>query len=105
VKTGKSNSEKVFDSEVRLRILTFIALKGKSSFSEIKKALNLTDGNLSTHLQKLEEAEIIKVDKHFIGKRPRTTYQFTKEGKKRFMLYLEELESIIAKLKESKKAP
>ena len=96
------NREKIFDSSARLRILTFLALKGKANFSEIKNALNLTDGNLSTHLQKLEEAGIIKSEKRFVGRRPQTTYEFTEEGKIRFKRYLDELESLINSLKKGK---
>ena len=100
----KLNREKIFDSSVRLQILTFLALKGKTNFSEIKNALKLTDGNLSTHLQKLEDAGIIKSKKRFLGKRPQTTYEFTEEGKSRFKRYLDELESIINALKTGKKS-
>ena len=96
------NREKIFDSSARLRILTFLALKGKANFSEIKNALNFTDGNLSTHLQKLEEAGIIKSEKRFVGRRPQTTYEFTDEGRTRFKRYLDELESIINALKAEK---
>ena len=92
--------EKIFDSSARLRILTLLALKGKVNFSEIKNTLKLTDGNLSTHLQKLEEAGIIKSEKRFVGRRPQTTYEFTDKGRVRFKNYLSELESMIKKLKE-----
>ncbi len=98
----KLNREKIFDSSARLRILTYLALKGRANFSEIKNALNLTDGNLSTHLQKLEEAGIIKSEKRFVGRRPQTTYWFTEEGRVRFESYLSELESMIKKLKEKR---
>ncbi len=96
------NREKIFDSSARLRILTYLALKGRANFSEIKNALNLTDGNLSTHLQKLEKAGIIKSEKRFVGRRPQTTYWFTEEGRVRFESYLSELESMIKKLKEKR---
>jgi len=96
----KTNSEKIFDSSVRLRILTFIALKGRTTFSEIKDTLNLTDGNLSTHLQKLEKAGVIKSKKRFVNRRPQTTYQFTEEGRVQFENYLNELENMIKQLKK-----
>ncbi len=92
-------NEKVFSSPARIKILTAIALNEGIDFTHLKEKTGLTDGNLSSHLAKLEKAGIIEIKKRFVRKKPKTTYYFSKEGKEKFLSYLSELEEIVRRLK------
>ena len=96
-------SEKLFGSPVRVKILTLITLEDGISFTELKRKTGLTDGNLSSHIAKLEREGIIKIKKKFVNKRPRTQYFLTKEGREAFLNYLSDMEKIIKTLKEGNK--
>lgn len=67
----------------------------KLSFNELKELLELTDGNLASHLKALEKVEYISVNKSFIGRKPNTTYKITSSGKTAFELHLKALEELI----------
>ena len=83
----------------RLVILaTVAATDNQIDFNTLKESLNLSKGNLSSHIRKLEEAGLIAVEKKFVGKMPRTTYTCTKEGKKEVKNYLSGVESLLGKL-------
>ena len=84
----------LFQSRIRLAIISTLIL-GDNTFNQIKEITQATDGNLSLHLTKLEEAGCIKSEKEFIGKKPRTTYSLTKNGRKEFEDYVEFLEQIL----------
>jgi DNA-binding MarR family transcriptional regulator len=64
-------------------------------FNSLKELLNLSDGNLASHIKALEEVNYIMVNKQFIGRKPNTTYSASREGKKAFHAHLKELESLI----------
>ena len=64
-------------------------------FNTLKDLMNLSDGNLASHIRALEEVEYITVNKQFIGRKPNTTYSASKEGKKAFLVHLKELETLI----------
>ena len=64
-------------------------------FTTLQMELDLTKGNLSTHIRKLEEANLIKVSKEFIGRKPRTTYVCTAKGKKEMQHYLSAVEAML----------
>ncbi len=95
--------EKIFDSTLRVQILTLLSLRREVSFTELKKTLNVSDGNLSVHLKKLEEADFIEVKKKFVSRKPKTVYYLNEIGKKQFIAYLNDMEKILKKLKEAKK--
>ncbi len=95
--------EKIFDSTLRVQILTLLSLRKKASFTELETVLNVSDGNLSVHLKKLEEANFIEVEKKFVDRKPRSVYYLTKIGKKEFITYLSNMEKILNKLREAKK--
>jgi len=80
---------------VRTKIVSLLIKNGELPFVYLKKELNLTDGNLSSHLKKLDEAGYIEMIKFFENKRPKTVIKITKEGKKAFKRYLKELEEFI----------
>ena len=82
-------------SRVRLTIMSFLAASRSAEFTELKSQLKVSDGNLSTHLKKLEDASYIKVSKKFIGKKPQTVIAITETGDEAFKTYVESLAGII----------
>ena len=93
--------EKIFDSSLRIQILTILSLRGSITFTELKKLLSVSDGNLSVHLKKLEDANFIIVEKKFEGRKPQTTYKLTELGKKEFIAYLNKMEEVLKNLREA----
>ena len=88
--------DRVIHEKARLGIMTSPVSRRKPiAFGELKRLCGLTDGNLSRHLQVLEEAGLVAIDKGFEGKRPLTTCQLTAEGRKRFLDYLAILEKVM----------
>ena len=85
---------------IRLGILSALAVNQSLTFNDLKAFLNTTDGNLSVHARKLEEAEYVRCDKSFDGRTPRTTYQLTPAGKKALGKYLDHMESLIKSTRE-----
>ena len=83
----------VIHSQVRLAVLSILITVEEADFNYLKKETETTDGNLSTHLAKLEEAGYIRMKKSFRGKKPLTTCSITEKGKTAFSLYLKALES------------
>lgn len=84
---------------VRLGVLVLLSVHGTLDFKSLKDSLNVTDGNLSQHLRKLEDAGYIKVKKSFVKRRPKTTYSLTPLGRKRLSEYLENLERFLKEVK------
>lgn len=78
----------------RLGIMAHLAAVGESDFLALKKAVDLSDGNLSMHAAVLEKAGYIEIEKSFVGKKTRTTYSITKAGRKAFLDYICALQSI-----------
>ncbi len=93
------NLNKLFDSRIRLGIMSALMVNADVSFNGLKKLLDITDGNLASHLKTLEENTIIKVQKGFIGRKTNTTYLVTKAGEKAFKAHLEALEKMIRSTK------
>ena len=89
------NLNKVFDSRVRLGIMSALMVNETVNFNDLKDLLLITDGNLASHLKALEENGIIKVQKGFIGRKTNTTYAVTKVGEKAFKAHLDALEKMI----------
>ena len=89
------NLNKVFDSRVRLGIMSALMVNESVNFNDLKELLAITDGNLASHLKALEENGAIKVQKGFIGRKTNTTYSVTKAGEKTFKTHLEALEKMI----------
>ncbi len=77
-----------------------LMVNSKLSFNELKELLELTDGNLASHLKALEKVEYISVNKSFIGRKPNTTYKITPNGKKAFEFHLNALERLINQQKQ-----
>ena len=91
---------KAFENKVRLGIMAALMVNQKLSFNDLKELLELTDGNLASHLKALEKAEYIAVNKSFIGRKPNTTYATTLSGKNAFELHLQALEKLINQQKQ-----
>jgi len=88
--------DRILHEKARLGILTSLAARPAGLvFSELKDLCSLTDGNMSRHLQVLEEAGIVEVWKGYQERRPRTLLRLTAEGRKRFLSYLAELERVV----------
>lgn len=80
---------------VRLGIVSALAGHERLAFTDLRDALGLTDGNLSAHARKLEEAGYLACHKSFVGRTPRTEYSLTRRGREELSNYLEHLEAII----------
>ena len=78
------NLNKTFDSRVRLGIMSTLMVNDKINFNDLKQLIDVTDGNLASHIKSLEENGYIKVKKGFIGRKTNTTYAVTKAGKRHF---------------------
>lgn len=88
--------DRVIHEKGRMAIMSLLAANSALSFTEIRDMLQLTDGNLTTHIKKLQQAGYVGVTKSFSKKRPLTTCSLTKEGRKAFEDYLGLLEKIVA---------
>ncbi len=86
---------KIFESRVRLGIMSVLMVNKSYDFNSLKETLNVTDGNLASHLKALEEKGMIKVNKQFIGRKPNTSYSATETGKTEFQNHLRGLEDLI----------
>lgn len=85
---------KVFDSRIRIGIMSALMVSEEVNFNDLKNLIDVTDGNLATHLKTLEEQKYIKVQKGFIGRKTNTTYSITAVGWKAFKAHLDALEAI-----------
>jgi DNA-binding HxlR family transcriptional regulator len=116
VRTGKHRSEpaprelrgqrdlpeldRLIHERVRLGIVSALAVNESLSFNDLKRVLKTTDGNLSVHARKLEEADYIRCKKFFEGRVPRSDYRLTPAGRKAFEQYLRQMEEFIAVTRE-----
>lgn len=90
---------KVFDNRIRLGVMSILMVNEEVNFNDLKQMLEVTDGNLATHLVNLEDNGYIKVHKGFIGKKTNTTYAVTRQGEKAFADHITALESMIRGMK------
>jgi DNA-binding HxlR family transcriptional regulator len=90
-----NNLNKVFESIIRLRIMSILMVNEHYDFNAFKDILGLTDGNLASHLKTLEREEYINVTKSFVGRKPRTSYRITNVGEIAFKAHLQALENLI----------
>lgn len=88
---------KAFESRVRLGIMSILMVNDWIDFGTLKEMLNITDGNLASHITALEKEGYIEIKKQFVGKKPNTSYAATKTGKKAFNDHLDALEKILKK--------
>jgi DNA-binding transcriptional ArsR family regulator len=90
-----SDLDKVIHERMRLGIISALAANEKMSFNDLKKLLDTTDGNVSVHARKLEEAGYLTCKKSFAGRMPLTEYKITKDGRKALERYLDHMEALI----------
>lgn len=86
---------KIFESRIKLGVMSALAANGSLDFNALKEYFDVTDGNLASHLKALEREEYIVVEKSFIGRKPNTSYSITAQGRKAFDEHLKALERLI----------
>ncbi len=91
------NLNKAFESRVRLGIMSILMVNDTVDFGMLKEQLQITDGNLASHLSALEKLKYIEITKQFIGKKPNTSYAASVAGKKAFSDHIDALERLINK--------
>jgi DNA-binding HxlR family transcriptional regulator len=89
------NLNKSFENRVRLGVMSLLMVNDRLDFSNLKEMLELTDGNLASHLSALENEGYVQVKKQFVGKKPNTSYSATRTGKKAFTDHLDALEQLL----------
>jgi DNA-binding MarR family transcriptional regulator len=90
----------VIHERVRLGIISALAVNESLTFNDLKKLLEITDGNLSVHARKLEDAGYVRCTKSFVGRQPRTEFKLTSTGRRALESYLEQMESVIRSTRE-----
>lgn len=96
-----SVGERLIHQRTRLAIVSMLAVNDSLTFNELKEMLEATDGNLSVHARKLEEAGYVACKKSFEGRVPKTEYSLTARGRKALERYLDHMESLIQAVRES----
>ncbi|WP_157807165.1 winged helix-turn-helix domain-containing protein [Algoriphagus formosus] len=91
----KGNYDKAFENVVRLRVMSILMVNEQFDFNSFKEILEVTDGNLASHLRYLENQGYVAVEKTFVGRKPQTNYSATASGKKAFQDHLDFLENLI----------
>jgi DNA-binding MarR family transcriptional regulator len=86
---------RAFESRIRIGIMSALAVNDRLDFTALKEYLDVTDGNLASHIKALEKETFVGVEKSFVGRKPNTKYFMTTEGKKAFSDHLNALEKII----------
>jgi len=86
----------VIHGRLRLGVMAYLSTVSPASFVELKAKVNATDGNLSTHLSKLEETGYVKIEKKFEGKKPLTLVHLTKEGRTAWIDYLNRIQTLLS---------
>ena len=92
--------DRVIHERMRLAIVSALAASPSLTFNELKDLLGTTDGNLSVHARKLEEAELVTCTKTFEGRVPKTEYRLTTSGRRALERYLEHMETLIRVVRE-----
>ena len=94
--------DRVIHERLRLGIVSALAVNDALTFNELKRLLRTTDGNLSVHARKLEEADYVACEKTFEGRMPQTTYRLTAAGRRALEKYLAHMEAIIGAVKNER---
>ncbi|HTY58827.1 MAG TPA: transcriptional regulator [Bacteroidota bacterium] len=89
------NLNRAFESRVRLAIMSILSVREEVDFNELKGLLGVTDGNLATHVAVLERRKYIRIRKEFVGRKTRTTYMVTDQGRRAFAGHLDALEELL----------
>lgn len=100
MKVTLSNFDKAFENRIRLQIMSVLVANESYDFNSLKELLEVTDGNLASHLKALEKEEYITVNKSFLGRKPNTRYVASALGIQAFKKHLQELENLIKQQKK-----
>ena len=100
MKLGIDGLHKAFERKIRLAIMSVLAVNSTLDYNALKEYLDISDGNLASHLKALEKEEFIGIRKSFIGRKPNTRYFMTKRGKKAFDDHLKALEEFVKARKQ-----
>ena len=92
--------DRLIHERLRLGIVSALAVNERLTFNDLKRLLQTTDGNLSVHARKLEDAQYIACDKMFEGRVPRTEYRLTAAGRRAFEKYLSHMEALIKAVRD-----
>ena len=98
--TTLPNLDRIIHEHMRLGIVSALAVNDSLTFNELKKLLQTSDGNLSVHARRLEEAEYVTCTKSFAGRMPKSEYRLTAAGRKAFERYLNHMEALIQAARE-----
>ena len=90
---------KIFESKIRLGIMSVLVANESADFATLKSLLELTDGNLASHTRSLEDAGYIRCEKKFVGRKPNTTYFATQAGREAFAAHINALENFLKECK------
>ncbi|RAW00649.1 winged helix-turn-helix domain-containing protein [Pseudochryseolinea flava] len=99
MKNPFDNLDKVLEHRVRLQIMSALVTNDAFDFSALKEMLNVTDGNLASHIKALEKEKYISVNKTFVDRKPNTKYKITEKGRNAFRKHLDALEAVIKQQK------
>ncbi|MBX9604249.1 MAG: transcriptional regulator [Bryobacteraceae bacterium] len=97
---GLPELDRLIHERMRLGIISALAANDSLSFNDLKKLLQTTDGNLSVHARKLEEAEYVSCSKSFEGRMPKTEYRLTVKGRRALEKYLDHMEALIRTMRK-----
>ena len=100
-KSAAPNLDRLIHERLRLGIISALAANESLTFSDLKNLMNTTDGNLSVHARKLEEAGYISCSKYFEGRLPKTEYKLTAAGRHALENYLNHMESLIKQMRNA----
>ncbi|MEQ9568735.1 MAG: transcriptional regulator [Longimicrobiales bacterium] len=98
--TNPVELDQLIHGRVRLGIVSALAVEESLTFNELKDRLETSDGNLSVHARRLEEAGYLEVNKSFEGRMPRTDYRLTPQGREALKRYLDHMEALIQRVRE-----
>ena len=99
-RTNPVELDRIIHERVRLAIVSALAVNESLTFNELKKLLDTSDGNLSVHARRLEDAGYLTCDKSFEGRVPRTEYRLTSAGSRALRQYLDHMEALIRRVRE-----
>ena len=87
--------DEIIHGKLRLAVMAYLAGVDRATFAELKARTSASDGNLSVHLRKLEEAGYVAIDKCFVGRKPQTSVSLTPAGRKAWIAYLDQLRALV----------
>lgn len=99
--TTTDTLDRLIHERIRLGIVSALAAEERMSFADLKQVLRTSDGNLSVHARKLEEAGYIKVTKGFEDRKPKTEYRLTTKGRRALEAYLAQMETILSEARDA----